>query len=90
MIINITLLLLGHTVECFEKLPAIGGVYVKSYQNTILTTSSLLTAWSHYSDGLEKAPKVSSSSLSSLLLSLSLSLSISLSSSISLSLVLVS
>mmetsp|Transcript_10743 Transcript_10743/g.9676 ORF Transcript_10743/g.9676 Transcript_10743/m.9676 type:complete len:565 (+) Transcript_10743:95-1789(+) len=51
------LLSLGHTVECFERLPRIGGVYVKSYQNTILTTSSLLTAWSHYSDGLESNPK---------------------------------
>ena len=33
----------GHTFECFELLPAVGGVYVKSYENTILTTSSLLT-----------------------------------------------
>ena len=47
----------GHTVECFEKLPAMGGVYVKSYENTILTTSSLLTAWSAYSDGKEACPK---------------------------------
>ncbi len=48
---------LGHTFECFEKLPTIGGVYIKSYQNTILTTSSLLTAWSDYSDGKEACPK---------------------------------
>jgi dimethylaniline monooxygenase (N-oxide forming) len=48
---------LGHRVTCFESLPAIGGVYVKSYQNTILTTSSLLTAWSDYSDGKEDQPK---------------------------------
>ena len=48
---------LGHTVTCFESLPAIGGVYVKSYQNTILTTSSLLTAWSDHSDGKEDQPK---------------------------------
>lgn len=48
---------LGHTFECFETLPAIGGVYVKSYQNTILTTSSLLTAWSSHSDGKEQNPK---------------------------------
>lgn len=48
---------LGHDVTCFEKLPAIGGVYVKSYQNTILTTSSLLTAFSDYSDGKESNPK---------------------------------
>lgn len=51
------LTMLGHTVECFEKLSAVGGVYVKSYQNTILTTSSLLTAWSEYSDGKESNPK---------------------------------
>lgn len=48
---------LGHTFEAFERLPTIGGVYVKSYQNTILTTSSLLTAWSDYSDGQESNPK---------------------------------
>ncbi len=48
---------LGHTFECFEMLPTIGGVYVKSYQNTILTTSSLLTAWSDHSDGNESNPK---------------------------------
>ena len=48
---------LGHKVTCFESLPAIGGVYVKSYQNTILTTSSLLTAWSDHSDGKEDQPK---------------------------------
>lgn len=30
---------------------------MKSYQNTILTTSSLLTAWSLYSDGKENQPK---------------------------------
>eukprot|EP00606_Chrysophyceae_sp_TOSAG23-5_P000682 GSChrysophyteH2.ASY1.ANO1.1653.1 assembled CDS len=47
----------GHTFECFESLPAIGGVYVKSYASTVLTTSSLLTAWSDYSDGNEEFPK---------------------------------
>lgn len=48
---------LGHSVTCFELLPVIGGVYVKSYNNTILTTSSLLTAWSDFSDGKENLPK---------------------------------
>jgi cation diffusion facilitator CzcD-associated flavoprotein CzcO len=47
----------GHEFECFELLPVIGGVYVKSYRNTILTTSSLLTAWSDHSDGKEREPK---------------------------------
>jgi dimethylaniline monooxygenase (N-oxide forming) len=51
------LLSLGHQVTCFERLPRIGGVYVKSYKDTILTTSSLLTAWTDYSDGLESSPK---------------------------------
>lgn len=48
---------LGHTFECFELLPHVGGVYIKSYKNTILTTSSLLTAWSDFSDGNEREPK---------------------------------
>ena len=47
----------GHTFECFDTLPIIGGVYVKSYASTVLTTSSLLTAWSDYSDGKEETPK---------------------------------
>lgn len=46
----------GHSFQCFETLPYVGGVYVKSYENTILTTSSLLTAWSDHSDGKEKDP----------------------------------
>ena len=29
----------GHTFECFEMLPTIGGVYVKSYESAVLTTS---------------------------------------------------
>lgn len=57
LIVMKELLALGHTVECFELLPALGGVYVKSYQSTILTTSSLLTAWSDHSDGKEANPK---------------------------------
>mmetsp|Transcript_2540 Transcript_2540/g.3755 ORF Transcript_2540/g.3755 Transcript_2540/m.3755 type:complete len:555 (-) Transcript_2540:162-1826(-) len=48
---------LGHSVSCFETLPVIGGVYAKSYENTILTTSSLLTAYSEFSDGKEDQPK---------------------------------
>ncbi|CAM9432952.1 unnamed protein product [Discosporangium mesarthrocarpum] len=48
---------LGHKVVCFEKLPVIGGVYAKSYDNTMLTSSSCLTAFSDYSNGLEHRPK---------------------------------
>ncbi|CAM9408227.1 unnamed protein product [Choristocarpus tenellus] len=48
---------LGHKVMCFEVLPVIGGVYAKSYDNTMLTTSSCLTSFSDYSDGLEDKPR---------------------------------
>eukprot|EP00904_Undaria_pinnatifida_P001516 jgi/Undpi1/11365/HiC_scaffold_30.g13662.m1 len=48
---------LGHEVSCYECLPVIGGVYAKSYDHTTLTTSSCLTAYSDYSDGLEHRPK---------------------------------
>lgn len=57
LIIMKELLAYGHDVTCFERLPVIGGVYVKSYKDTVLTTSSLLTAWSDYSDGKEACPK---------------------------------
>jgi len=57
LIVMKELTLLGMEVVCFERMPAIGGVYVKAYQNTILTTSSLLTAWSDHSDGKEDNPK---------------------------------
>ncbi|KAJ8604717.1 hypothetical protein CTAYLR_006564 [Chrysophaeum taylorii] len=48
---------LGHTVQCFDENVRIGGVYTKSYDRTMLTTSSLLTAYSDYSDGREDSPK---------------------------------
>ena len=48
---------LGHSVECFEQLPVVGGAYVKAYPGAILTTSSLLTAFSFYSDAKEHQPK---------------------------------
>merc|ERR1719269_58737 len=48
---------LGHSVVCFEENIRIGGVYTKSYDRTMLTTSSLLTAYSDYSDGREDRPK---------------------------------
>ena len=34
---------------CFEESIRIGGVYTKSYDRTMLTTSSVLTAFSDYS-----------------------------------------
>ncbi len=46
----------GHTVGCFETFPQLGGVYTNTYNSTILTTSSLLTAFSDYSDGKEADP----------------------------------
>jgi len=48
---------MGHKVTCLEASPRIGGVYTKSYDSTLLTTSSLLTAYSDYSDGLEARPR---------------------------------
>jgi NADPH-dependent glutamate synthase beta subunit-like oxidoreductase len=48
---------LGHKVTCLEMSVRIGGVYTKSYDSTLLTTSSLLTAFSDYSDGLEDRPR---------------------------------
>ena len=48
---------LGHRVMCFDENVRIGGVYTKSYDHTMLTTSSLLTAYSDYSDGKEDDPK---------------------------------
>jgi len=47
---------LGHTPICIEENMRIGGVYTKSYDRTMLTTSSLLTAYSDYSDGREDRP----------------------------------
>ncbi len=46
----------GHTVQCFETFSQLGGVYTNTYDSTILTTSSLLTAFSDYSDGKEADP----------------------------------
>ncbi|KAG5175302.1 flavin-binding monooxygenase-like subfamily [Tribonema minus] len=48
---------LGHSVSCFESSAVLGGVYAKTYDNTILTTSSLLTAYAEFSDGREDCPK---------------------------------
>ena len=48
---------LGHSVVCFEENIRIGGVYTKSYDRTMLTTSSLLTSFSDYSNGMEDSPK---------------------------------
>merc|ERR1711988_732496 len=48
---------LGHKVVCMEENLRIGGVYTKSYDRTMLTTSSVLTAFSDYSEGTEAKPK---------------------------------
>ena len=39
----------GIDFVCFDTLPCVGGVYAKSYDNTMLTTSSLLTSYSSFS-----------------------------------------
>jgi dimethylaniline monooxygenase (N-oxide forming) len=46
----------GHTFTCFESFSCIGGVYAKSNPSTLLTTSSVLTAWSFFSDNKENSP----------------------------------
>ena len=47
---------MGHTVSCFEKMPKLGGVFLKTYDNMRFVSSSLLSAWSDYSDGQEHSP----------------------------------
>jgi hypothetical protein len=47
---------LGHTVSCFEKMPKLGGVFLKTYDNMRFVSSSILSAWSDYSDGQEHSP----------------------------------
>lgn len=47
---------MGHTVSCFEKMPKLGGVFLKTYDNMRFVSSSLLSAWSDYSDGQENSP----------------------------------
>ena len=50
-------LAMGNSVQCFDDNVRIGGVYTKSYDQTKLTTSSVLTAFSDYSTGLENKPE---------------------------------
>ena len=47
---------MGHTVSCFEKMPKLGGVFLKTYDNMRFVSSSILSAWSDYSDGQEHTP----------------------------------
>jgi dimethylaniline monooxygenase (N-oxide forming) len=47
----------GNDVICFEKQSNLGGIYNHISQATRLTTSSLLTAFSEYSDNNENTPK---------------------------------
>ena len=47
---------MGHTVSCFEKMPKLGGVFLKTYDNMRFVSSSLLSAWSDHSDGQEHSP----------------------------------
>ena len=48
---------MGNAVKCFDDNVRIGGVYTKSYDQTKLTTSSVLTAFSDFSTGLEDKPE---------------------------------
>jgi dimethylaniline monooxygenase (N-oxide forming) len=56
LIVTQELLEKGFDVTCFEALPRVGGVYVRTYKEAILTTSSLLSAFSKFSDGKESSP----------------------------------
>lgn len=49
---------LGHEVMCFERSDAIGGVYYHCYEDALLTSSSVLTAFSCHSDGKEAEPRM--------------------------------
>lgn len=57
LIVMKELLHAGHDVICFEKQSRLGGIYNKISSSTRLTTSSLLTAFSEYSNNNENNPK---------------------------------
>jgi dimethylaniline monooxygenase (N-oxide forming) len=43
-------------IVCFEKNKIIGGLFTELYDNMRFVSSNLLSSWSDYSDGYEKAP----------------------------------
>jgi dimethylaniline monooxygenase (N-oxide forming) len=45
-----------HTFKAFDANTYVGGAFVKSYDSTLMTTSSLLSAWSDHSDSKEANP----------------------------------
>lgn len=49
---------LGHEVTCFEKSDGIGGVFYHCYEHALLTSSSVITAFSCHSDGKEAEPRM--------------------------------
>ena len=57
IIVTKELLSKGYNVVCFEKNDRVGGIYSTILPNSILTSSSLLTAFSDYSDRNENKPK---------------------------------
>lgn len=47
----------GIATTCFELLPRLGGVFAKSYDGLLMTSSNVITQFSSYSDGEEAAPR---------------------------------
>ena len=47
---------LGHVVTCYEQMSKIGGIFLKTYDNMMFVSSSLITAWSDFSDECENKP----------------------------------
>lgn len=47
----------GIDTTCFDLLPRLGGVFSKSYAGLLMTSSSVMTAFSSFSDGKEGAPR---------------------------------
>lgn len=47
----------GIEASCFELQPAVGGVFAKAYEGLLMTSSSVMTAFSSHSDGAEAAPR---------------------------------
>jgi len=48
----------GHTFECYEMLGRLGGVFAKTYDNATMTSGSMTTGLSYWSDGKDAEPTV--------------------------------
>lgn len=48
----------GHTFECYEMLGRLGGAFAKTYDNATMTSGSMTTNVSYWSDGKDDQPTV--------------------------------